>query len=484
MSNFTFLIVIAIYFALLLLISYITGRKQSDNKTFFLANRQSLWWIVAIGMIGSSISGVSFVSVPGMVGKIDFTYMQTVFGFFFGYIVIAKVLLPLYYKLNLTTIYTYLAQRIGKRAYKTGASFFLLSKIIGAATRLYIVALILQLLMFDSLKVPFTITVLGTVFLIWLYTFRNGIKTIIWTDTLQTFVMIVALVIIMIQVFSRIDFGETGVVSQLVNYEHTRIFVFDDWYSKQNFFKQFFSGIFIAIVMTGLDQDMMQKNLSCKNLHEAQKNMYWYGFAFIPVNLIFLLLGAGLLLFATQNQIILPENTDEILPFLASNYLGNITFIIFAVGIIAAAFSSADSALAALTTSFYVDILNIKNKTEKQEIRYRLLIHTGISVLFALVIIAIKALNSQSIIDLIYTIASYTYGPLLGMFAFGLFTKRQTNDSVVPYVAVLSPAICYFLNFLFTKYLSYQFGYELLMLNGLITFMGLYFCRKKEITAM
>ena len=483
MSNFTFLIVIAVYFALLLLISYITGRKQSDNKTFFLANRQSLWWIVAIGMIGSSISGVSFVSVPGMVGKIDFTYMQTVFGFFFGYIVIAKVLLPLYYKLNLTTIYTYLAQRIGKRAYKTGASFFLLSKIIGAATRLYIVALILQLLVFDSLNVPFTITVLGTVFLIWLYTFRNGIKTIIWTDTLQTFVMIVALIIIMIQVFSRIDFGETGVVNQLVNYEHTRIFVFDDWHSKQNFFKQFFSGIFIAIVMTGLDQDMMQKNLSCKNLHEAQKNMYWYGFAFIPVNLIFLLLGAGLLLFATQNQIILPENTDEILPFLASNYLGNITFVIFAIGIIAAAFSSADSALAALTTSFYVDILNIKNKTEKQEIRYRLLIHTGISVLFALVIIAIKALNSQSIIDLIYTIASYTYGPLLGMFAFGLFTKRQTNDFVVPYIAVLSPAICYFLNFIFTKYLSYQFGYELLMLNGLITFMGLYFCRKKEITA-
>ena len=470
-----FLIIIAFYFALLLLISYFTGKKQADNKTFFLANRQSLWWIVAIGMVGASISGVSFVSVPGMVGKIDFTYMQTVFGFFFGYIVIAKILLPLYYKRNLTTIYTYLAQRIGKRAYKTGASFFMLAKIISAATRLYIVALILQLLLFDSLKIPFELTVAGTVLLIYLYTFRNGIKTIIWTDILQTTVMISALIIIVIQVFLQINFEDAGIIHQLVNYEHTRIFVFDDWHSKQNFFKQFFSGIFIAVVMTGLDQDMMQKNLSCKSLREAQKNMYYYGFAFIPVNLIFLILGAGLLLFAAQNQISLPANTDEILPFLAANYLGNVTFILFALGIIAASFSSADSALTALTTSFYVDILEVKNKTEKQEIRYRLLIHTGISILFALAIIAIKTLNNQSIIDLIYTLVAYTYGPLLGLFAFGLFTKRQTIDNLVPYIAVLSPVICYFLNFIFTKYLSYQFGYELLILNGLITFTGLYF---------
>lgn len=479
MSGSVILLIIVVYFSLLLIISFITGRKSTDNDAFFLGNKKSPWWIVAIGMVGSSISGVSFVSVPGMVRGIDFTYMQTVFGFFFGYLVIANVLLPLYYKLNLTSIYTYLGQRFGKRVYKTGASFFLLSKTIGAAARLYVVALILQTIVFDAWNIPFAVTVCGTILLIWLYTFRSGIKTIVWTDTLQTIIMITALILLVIQVSQRLDFSFGEMVTNLAKSDKTRIFVFDDWHTRQNFFKQFFSGIFIAIVMTGLDQDMMQKNLTCRNLKDAQKNMYWYGISFVPVNLLFLVLGAMLLMLATQNNIALPALADEILPMFATTYLGNLVLVLFVVGIIAAAFSSADSALAALTTSFAVDILDVQHQDRQKAKRTRMVIHVCISIIFALIIMVFKAVNNKSVIDAIYIIASYTYGPLLGMYTFGLFTKLKTNDKAVPYIAVASPLVCATLDYVSKTCWEYSFGYELLMINGFLTFAGLWLFRKK-----
>ncbi len=479
MTATSILLIIAAYFTLLLVISYFTSRKTDDNDTFFLGNKKSPWWIVAIGMVGSSISGVSFVSVPGMVRGIDFSYMQTVFGFFFGYLIIANVLLPLYYRLNLTSIYTYLDQRFGIRAYKTGASFFLISKTIGAAARLYVVALILQTVVFDSLHIPFVVTVCSVIFLIWVYTFRAGIKTIVWTDTIQTIIMITTLILIVVQVSKQLDFSFSELFSQLIHSEKTKIFVFDDWHSKQNFFKQFFSGIFIAIVMTGLDQDMMQKNLSCRNLKDAQKNMYWYGISFVPVNLLFLTLGAMLLMLATQNNIALPAMSDEILPLFASTYLGKSVLVFFIIGIVAAAFSSADSALTALTTSFSVDILNVQNKDQQTAKRTRMVIHVCISILFAIIIILFKAINSKSVIDAIYVVASYTYGPLLGLFSFGLFTRLKTNDKLIPYIAILSPVVCALLDYISSTVWGYSFGYELLMINGLLTFIGLWVFRLK-----
>lgn len=480
MSGISILLIIVVYFSILLLISYLVGRKSTDNDAFFLGNKKSPWWVVAIGMVGSSISGVSFVSVPGMVRGIDFTYMQTVFGFFFGYLIIANVLLPLYYRLNLTTIYTYLEDRFGKRAYKTGASFFLLSKTIGAAARLYVVALILQTIVFDAWNISFWVTVCGTIFLIWLYTFRSGIKTIVWTDTLQTIILVSALVLLVVEVSGRLEMGFGELADTLIHSEKTRIFVFDDWQSKQNFFKQFFSGIFIAIVMTGLDQDMMQKNLTCRNIRDAKKNMYWYGISFVPVNLLFLILGAMLLMLATQNNIVLPTLADNILPVFATTYLGQSVLVLFIVGIIAAAFSSADSALAALTTSFSVDILGVQHKEASRGEQNRKMIHIAISILFVFIILAFKALNNKSVIDAIYIIASYTYGPLLGMYSFGLFTKLKTNDKAIPYIAVASPLICGTLDYLGTNYWGFSFGYELLMLNGLLTFVGLLIFSEKK----
>ncbi|MDR3653338.1 MAG: sodium:solute symporter [Paludibacter sp.] len=474
MSGLSILLIIAVYFSLLWLISYIVGKKSSDNNAFFLGNKKSPWWVVAIGMVGSSISGVSFISVPGMVRGIDFTYMQTVFGFFFGYLIIANVLLPLYYKLNLTSIYTYLEQRFGKYSYKTGAWFFLLSRTIGSGVRLYLVTMILQELIFNAWHIPFVVTAMVAVFLIWLYTHRSGIKTIVWTDTLQTICLVLALVLMVVQVSRQLNFSVVDYANLIIQSSHSRIFVFDDWYSKQNFFKQFFSGIFIAIVMTGLDLDMMQKNLTCKNLRDAKKNMYWYGIAFVPLNLLFLTLGAMLLMLATKNNIVLPSSPDEILPLFATKYLGQVVTFLFVIGIIAATFASSDSALASLTTSFSVDILGVQHDEAKVAERKRKYTHIGMSVLFVIIMLVFKELNNKSIIDAIYTIVSYTYGPLLGMFAFGLFTKRQTRDKMVPLVAVASPFICYGLNVLSSSLFKYQLGYELLMINGLITFGGMW----------
>lgn len=475
MNSYIILSIIAIYFGILLLIAWITGRKSSSNDAFFLGNRKSPWYIVSIGMIGTSLSGVTFVSVPGMVRSIDMTYMQTVLGFFFGYILIAKVLLPLYYKLELTSIYSYLGDRIGRRSYKTGASFFLLSKIVGAAARLYLVVLILQHYVFSTWNIPFWVTVVLSIFLVWLYTYRSGIKTIIWTDTLQALCLVAMLVVIIWKVKDSMELDMGGMIQTLTDSPHFRIFEFDDWHSTQHFVKQFFSGIFITIVMTGLDQDMMQKNLSCKSLKDAQKNMYTYGFAFTPVNFLFLSLGVLLLSLAAQKNIALPALNDDILPmFCTSGILGHSILIFFTIGIIAAAFSSADSALTALTTSFCVDILGVEKEEAHKAKRTRLMTHFLISILFAIIILIFKAVNSRSVIDAIYMIASYTYGPLLGLFVFGLFTKKHPRDKYVPYICILSPLICFATDYLVKQYTGYAFGYEMLMVNGAITFFGLW----------
>ncbi|KUL16427.1 MAG: hypothetical protein XE13_0725 [Proteiniphilum sp. 51_7] len=472
------LLVIALYFGVLMLISWLTSRNGAGNDTFFRANKSSKWFVVAVAMIGTSISGVTFVSVPGMVRNLDMTYMQMVFGFFFGYLVIAYVLLPLYYRLNLTTIYGYLDQRYGPKSYKTGAWFFLLSKIVGAAARLYLVAFILQTLVFDAWGVPFVVTVIGIILVIWLYSHKSGIKTIIWTDWLQTLLFITALVLIVWQVGIRLNLNFEGMVTAIRESPHSRIFVFDDWASTQNFFKQFFSGMFITIVMTGLDQDQMQKNLTIRTLKDAQKNVVYYGLAFAPINFLFLCLGVLLIYFAEQSGIMLPEVSDNILPVIASEYLGPVVLGIFVVGIVAAAFSSADSALTALTTSFCVDILHMKavSQTEEQEkndIRTRRRVHVAISAVFVLIILLIEAIGSDSIINAIYKLASYTYGPLLGLYFFGLYTKVKPTDKYVPWVAIAAPVLCVVIEVAMKQWFGYQVGYELLLLNGLLTGLGL-----------
>ena len=471
----TIILTILSYFGVLLLVSRLTA-KQSTNDTFYRGNRQSPWYLVAFGMIGASISGVTFVSVPGMVNTIGMTYLQTCLGFILGYVAVAFVLLPIYYRLNLTTIYSYLQQRLGTRSYKTGAWFFLLSKMSGAAVKFYVVCMILQRFVLDALGIPFVITVLVLVALIWLYTRRGGIKTLVWTDTFQTFCMFMALIFIIVNVMSMLNLSVNEVVTTIVQDERSRVFVFDDWVSKQNFWKLFISGIFIVVVMTGLDQDMMQKNLTCKTLREAQKDMCTYGLAFVPANLLFLCLGVLLSMLAQQEGIALPSSGDELLPmFAATGKMGNMVVVLFTIGIVAASFSSADSALTALTTTYCVDI---KEKANDETLRHR--VHAGMSVVFVIFILLFRTFNSTNLIDAIYILVSYTYGPLLGLFAFGLFTKYQVTDRWVPYFAILSPILCYALDVLAQQMWGYHFGYELLMLNGAFTFAGLYVTRKKE----
>ncbi|MCD7710728.1 MAG: sodium:solute symporter [Porphyromonadaceae bacterium] len=474
MNSALYLLVIWVaYFALLLLIGHFTSRKSSDNNTFFLAGKSAPWWLVSIGMIGTSISGVTFISVPGMPLSIDMTYMQTALGFFVGYIVIAKVLLPLYYRLELTSIYTYLERRFGIASYKTGAIFFFISKMVGAAARLYLVVFILQRVVLGAWHIPFGLLAGGVVLFIWLYSRRGGIRTIVRTDALQTLFMIGAMALILVQLMSQLHLHVGGVVDTVRQSGMERIFVFSDWHTKQNFFKQFFSGIFITIVMSGLDQDVMQKNLSIRTLPEAQKSMYIYGSAFIPVNLLFLVLGILLFTWVGQERIPLPEKPDELLPLMATSYLGVGTLILFSIGIVAAAFSSADSALTSLTTSFCVDLLRVDRRPSAEAVRLRKGAHVVISLLFFLVMCLIDRINDTSIIDTIYTLAGYTYGPLLGLFAYGLFRKGSPRDRYIPYLAFLSPVVCYLLQRWLSTAYGYALGYELLMLNGLITFVGL-----------
>lgn len=468
------LLTVAVYFLALLLLSRMTVR-HSDNDTFFRGNRRSPWYMVAFGMIGASISGITFVSVPGMVLATDMTYLQMCVGFIFGYFAVAFLLLPVYYRFNLTTIYTYLARRLGQRAYKTGASFFLLSKMTGAAVRFYVVCIILQQFVLGPLHIPFPLTVIAMVALIWLYTRRGGIKTLVWTDTFQTLCMFAALILVIFQVIGALHLSVPEAVSAIARNAHSRIFVFDDWVSRQNFWKQFLSGIFVVIVMTGLDQDMMQKNLTCKSLRDAQKDMCCYGFAFVPANLLFLSLGILLTMLATQWGMPLPAKGDDLLPmFAATGRLGNTVVVLFTLGIVAASFSSADSALAALTTSFCVDIMQRPNDE-----RLRRRAHVGVAVVFVLFILAFRVLNSTSVIDAIYILCSYTYGPLLGLFAFGLLTRRPVNDRFVPFICIAAPLVCLGFDYGTRALTGYQFGYELLMINGLITFAGLWWVPRK-----
>jgi len=480
MNGILILLLILLYFGALLLISGFIGKKHSGNAAFFLGNRKSPWYIVAFGMVGASLSSVTFVSVPGMVRTSDMTYMQMVFGFFLGYVVIAEILLPLYYKLKLVSIYTYLKNRIGNRGYKTGASFFLLSKMTGAAARLYLVVLILQTYVFDQWGIPFGVMAVISIFLVWLYTCRGGIKTIIWTDTLQAICLAGMLILIIWQVKNKLGLDMTGMVQTITGSPHFRLFEWKDWSSSQHFVKQFLSGIFITIVMTGLDQDMMQKNLSCKNLKEARRNMYTYGFAFTPINFMFLCLGILLLAAASQMQVELPASGDDILPlFCTSGMLGNTILLFFTVGIIAAAFSSADSALTALTTSFCIDILGIEKEKAAKARKTRMKVHILMSVVFVLIMLIFKAVNNQNVIDALYRVASYTYGPLLGLFAFGLFTKRMPEDRWVPCICIIAPAACLMIEYIVSSTSGYNFGYEILMLNGAITFAGLRICSSK-----
>ena len=480
--------IIAGYFSLLILISYFTS-KDSSNKTFFTGNKQSPWFVVAFGMIGASLSGVTFISIPGEVGSLisekepylkAFSYFQLVLGYLLGYIVIANVLLPIYYKLNLVSIYSYLRQRFGLNTYKTGSLFFLLSQSMGAALRLFLVAGVLQIAFFDTYGIPFILTVIITILLIWVYTFRSGIKTIVWTDTLQTFFMLLSVVITIFIIYKELNLTGKGLFSTISEHEYTKIF-FWDWKSSKFFLKQFFSGAFIAIVMTGLDQNMMQKNLTCKNINEAKKNMYWFSAILVPVNFLFLVLGFLLYMYANQKGIEIPVRSDDLFPILALKHFAPFVGIVFLLGITAAAFSSADSALTALTTAFCVDFLKLDNKSEKRQKHSRLIVHFGFSVVLLLIIIVFRIINNDSVITAVFMVAGYTYGPLLGLYSFGLFTKIQVKDKWIPVVAILSPIISHIFKIYSSQIIpGYHMGFEFLILNGMVTFFGLLLLRKRN----
>jgi SSS family solute:Na+ symporter len=474
MSPLTVLLIIAGYFTVIFIISFITGRN-ADNSTFFLGNRKSPWYVVAYAMIGTSISGVTFVSVPGWVGETQFSYMQMILGYLAGYYVIANVLLPLYYRLQLTSIYTYLDSRLGYWSYKTGASFFLLSRIIGTSFRLYLMASVLHLSVFGQWHIPFWVTVVVTIGLIWLYTRKGGIRTVIWTDIMQTTFMILAVIITFYIIGKTMDTNISGLIGTIKESDYSRIFFFSDINDERHFVKQFLGGMFIAIVMTGLDQDMMQKNLSCRDLKSAKKNVYTLSVSLIPVNLLFLSLGAALYLFAYRQGIPVPERSDDLYPLIATQgYMWGVVSVFFMVGLIAAAYSSADGSLTALTTSFTIDIIGTKNRTEDQAMALRKRVHIVIAIVVLLVILVFRLVNNETVISAIFTVAGYTYGPLLGLFSYGLFTRFRVRDKLVPLVAVLSPVICFFLSrYSEQLFHGYRFGFELLVLNGLITFIGL-----------
>ena len=474
MNPLIILLCICLYFSVLFVISYLTG-KDDSNSTFFLGNRKSPWFVIAYGMIGTTLSGITFISVPGWVASSQFSYMQMVFGFFVGYFIIARILLPLYYKLEITSIYTYLQQRFGQSSYKTGSSFFLLSRTIGASFRLYLIASVLQFAVFDAWNIPFALTVFITIALIWTYTYRSGIKTIIWTDALQTTFMLSTVFIIAYFLMQKMQLDIPSLFSVIQDSDYSRMFFVDDWADKKHFVKQFLSGVFMAIVMTGLDQDQMQKNLSCRNLGDAQKNMFTFSTILIFVDLLFLSLGAILYIYSNQFGIVIPDNPDMLFPNIALNAgLPAFVGVLFIIGIIAAAYSSADSALTSLTTSFCVDIIEFEKQDPNKQVKTRKNVHLLMSFVLFCVIMLFNAINDDSVIKSLFTVAGYTYGPLLGMYSFGLFTKFKVKDKWVPLVAISSPVICYILN------LYISFGFELLILNGFITFVGLYLLKQKD----
>lgn len=477
MSSFFILLIIACYFGLLVVISLFTG-KEDSNEVFFKAKRQSPWYVVAFGMVGASLSGVTFISVPGWVEASKFSYMQVVLGYMLGYFLIGAVLLPLYYRLNLTSIYSYLGERFGVYSYKTGASFFLLSRLMGATLRIFLTATVLQLLVFDEMGIPFWITVTLTITLIWLYTHKGGIKTVVWTDTLQTLFMLLSVGFVMVTLYEDLHVSRQGLFSYIYRSEFSKLFFFEDYKSADYFWKQFFSGAFIAVTMTGLDQDMMQKNLTCRSLKDAQKNMFWFTIVVTVVNLAFLALGLLLTVYAQQHG--LDVHRDSLFPYIAKNKLGGVVFMIFLIGLIAAAYSSADSSLTALTTSFSVDILGIeKNYDAATQVRLRKRIHITISILVILLIIGFREfIKDESIIAKIFIFAGYTYGPLLGLYSFGLFTRWQVKDKWVPLLAVGAPILSYLIGVISKAW--FDFGFFILILNGGITFLGLVLLRSQK----
>lgn len=471
------------YIAVLFAVAWASGRR-ADNPGFFTGNRRTPWYMAAFAMIGAAMSGVTFISVPGSVAADSFSYMQMVAGFTVGQLIVAFVLIPTFYRLRVVSLYEYLDNRFGVKSHRTGAWFFFISKMLGAALRVYVVCAVMQLLVFSHYGFPFWGNALVTMFFVWLYTRQGGVKSLIWTDTLKTFCLVASLVLSIVFIMRGLGLSFADTAREVSASPMSRIFFFDDPASDRYFWKMFAAGIVLLVAMTGLDQDMMQKNLSCRNLHEAQKNMYCYGFSFIPLNFLFLCLGILLIALAGQMQLELPAMNDDILPMFATQgYLGQSVLVLFTIGIIAAAFSNSDSALTAMTTSVCIDLLNTDKDTEETARRKRKKVHLGLSILLAFFICLVEMLNNKSVIDAIYIIASYTYGPLLGMFAFGLFTRRRTKDRLVPLIAIASPVLCYALDWWINKETGYKFGYELLMLNGSLTFAGLMLLSGKEKTA-
>ncbi|MBT4709112.1 MAG: sodium:solute symporter [Flavobacteriaceae bacterium] len=485
MSSSIILFVIIVYFSGLFIISSYTKGKD-DNATFFSANKESPWYLVAFGMVGASLSGITFISVPGDVGKFEFTYFQVVLGYMFGYFIVALILLPIYYKLNLTSIYEYLKERFGPTSHKTGAFFFFVSRIIGASFRLFLVAIVLQQFVFDSWNIPFEITVIISILLIWIYTYRGGIKTIVWTDTLQTSFMLISVILSIYLINESLDWSIFDFINseELKNYD--KIIVTDSLLERNHFIKSFIGGIFITVCMTGLDQDMMQKNLTCRSLKDAQKNMIVFSIVLVIVTFLFMVLGALLFIYSKKNNIDIPlmngiPNPDLLFPEIALNSdLGIIIGVTFLLGLIAAAYSSADSALTSLTTSFCIDFLDLENKPNNVQKKIRKQTHVLMSIILVIVIIIFKNYLNTNVIDGLLTVAGYTYGPLLGLFAFGIFTNYQINDKYVWIVALCSVLIVLFIGNIPSSSLgNYKIGYELLPLNGLITFLGLILIRRK-----
>jgi Na+/proline symporter len=471
------------YFGILLLIARLTSRGAT-NEGFFIGNRKSPWYIVAIGMVGASISGVTFISVPGWVISSKFAYMQMIFGYLAGYQVIIWLLLPLYYKLKLTSIYGYLDQRFGYWSYKSGASFFLLSRTIGSAARLFLVSAVLQIAFFDALHIPFAVNVLIIMGLIYLYTYKGGIRTIIWTDSVLALMFITALILTVVLVKRDLNLGWTEMAGQIRDSGLGKIFFWDDFGGdRRHFIKYFLGGMFITITMTGLDQDLMQKNLSCRTLKDSQKNMTWFSLSLVPINLLFLTLGALLILFSKSRGLELPAASDNLFPMIAmGGYLPQAVGLIFITGLVGAAFSSSDSALTALTTSFTIDILNKENAPEEVTRKVRNRVHILLTLIFLLVILLFRALNNRSIIDTIFTIAGYTYGPLLGLYAFGMFTHLQVRDRLVPAAVILAPVLTFLIQHFSQQWIDYVFSFELLLINGMLTFLFLWLIRRRSST--
>jgi Na+/proline symporter len=496
MSPVLILACVAIYTLILFTITFITA-KNADNKSFFIGNRSSRWYVVAYGMIGASLSGVTFMSVPGDVSKGAFSYFQMVLGYLLGYFVIAFVLLPLYYRLNLTSIYSYLKNRLGIYSYKTGAFFFILSRVIGASFRLFIVVNVLQLFVFDAWGVPFAVTTGIFIILIIAYTLKGGVKTIVWTDSLQTTFMLLSLVLSVVLICKQMNFGFGDMISAVKNSAYSKIVV-SDWQMKTFLPKHFFGGMFIAIAMTGLDQEMMQKNISCKNIGEAKKNVLTFSFVLVLVNFIFLCLGALLYIYSTAKNIPLPvRTTDDLFPTIALQHLGTLSALFFIIGLISAAYPSADGALTALTASFCIDFLNFEEKENTPSLKggnkdnsplqgggqifIRKIVHIGFAVVLLLVIVIFRMVNDEAVIRQLFKVANYTYGPLLGLFFFGILTKRNVRDKFVPVVCLLAPVICYLLDANSKEWLNgYLFGNELLIVNGLLTFTGLFCLTQKQ----